>query len=71
MTSEMKHSATPPGRRLLESCENEAHLTLWADALLTQDTLQFLINRLHIQRDREGGATDYRAAVYNGTEIPR
>jgi len=31
MTSKMKHFATPRDR-LLDSCENEAHLTLWADA---------------------------------------
>ena len=42
-----------PLSRLLESCENEAHLNTMGRCALTQDILQLLINRLHIQRDRE------------------
>ena len=42
-----------PLSRLLDSCENEAHLNTIGRCALTQDILQLLINRLHIQRDRE------------------
>jgi hypothetical protein len=42
-----------PLSRLLESCENEAHLNTMGRCALSQDILQLLINRLHIQRDRE------------------
>src|SRR5271165_1343872 len=41
-----------PLRRLLDSCQNEAHLNTFGKCALTQDTLQLLINRLQIQRDR-------------------
>ena len=42
-----------PLSRLLESCENEAHLNTMGRCALSQDILQLLINRLHIQLDRE------------------
>jgi hypothetical protein len=41
-----------PLSRLLDSCQNEARLNTFGKCALTQDTLQLLINRLHIQRDR-------------------
>jgi hypothetical protein len=41
-----------PLSRLLDSCQNEAHLNTIGECALTQDTLQLLINRSQIQRDR-------------------
>ena len=41
-----------PLSRLLDSCENEAHLNTIGRCALSQDLLQLLINRLYIQRDR-------------------
>jgi hypothetical protein len=41
-----------PLRRLLDSCESEAHLNAFGKLALSEDILQLLINRLQIQRDR-------------------
>jgi hypothetical protein len=41
-----------PLSRLLDSCENGAHLNTIGRCALSQDLLQLLINRLYIQRDR-------------------
>jgi hypothetical protein len=42
-----------PLSRVLESCENEAHLNTMGRCALTQDILQLLINRFHIRRGHE------------------
>ena len=41
-----------PLRRLLDSCESEAHLNAFGKLALSEEILQLLINRLQIQRDR-------------------
>ena len=70
MTLEMNHFGTPES--LLDSCENEAHLTLWADAFQLRKFYNSLsIGCILSAIAKSGDGSDYRADVYNGTAAHR